>query len=129
MFPVGITPFSYTTNLIKVTSSACLSQDKGRSLLFPSVHKPTHCMLRFLFGVHRPCKLNAAQSITSLKSYKALNYAFLIHLITQTLIQLSLLYLCVLLVEYSATDAICLSPTKALKDSKCKWGIVQLPII
>lgn len=45
VFPVGITPFSYTTNLIKVTSPSCLSQDIGGSLPFPSAHKPTYAKI------------------------------------------------------------------------------------
>lgn len=56
ILPIGITPFSYATNLIKVTSISCFSQDKVKRFCCSLVPTSQH-MLRFVSAVHSLCKL------------------------------------------------------------------------
>lgn len=56
ILPVGITPFSYATNLIKVTSTSRLSQDKGERFCCSPVPTSQHIAE---IWVHPPCKHQA----------------------------------------------------------------------
>lgn len=52
ILPVGITPFSYATNLIKVTSTSRLSQDKGDRFCCSSLPTSQHiAAIWFIFRV------------------------------------------------------------------------------